>query len=69
MTATAVRTMSEHARAVSDAVGHIVSAGMLRIAIKAGDLPPPRVCDCGRMVFTDADVTTAVKHFIRKPTA
>lgn len=69
MTATVARTMSEHARAVSDAVGRIVSAGMLRIAIKAGDLPRPRVCDCGRMVFTDADVATAVKHFGRKATA
>jgi hypothetical protein len=61
--------MSSFARVVSLRLCRVIPPSMIRAAIKAGDLPPPRVCDCGRMVFTDADVTAAVKHFTRKPPA
>jgi hypothetical protein len=61
--------MSEHVRALRDAGCGGISCYMIRAAIKAGELPKPRICDCGRMVFGTADLTAGMKYFGRKPPA
>jgi hypothetical protein len=64
--ATAQRTMSEHLRAIREAGGGPISSHTARAAIKAGDLPLPHICGCGRMVFDDEALAAGVKHFGRK---
>jgi hypothetical protein len=57
------RLISAHVRAIRAAGGHAVSSHAICKAIGAGQLPAPRVCDCGRKVFGDDDLAAAVEHF------